>query len=120
MRRPSRSRGLTDAARSGMHRLILLQSADGSWDLTEDLASVIGRDVVELRAAVQVAQGPQQEISRAWGTALALAWLARNAAEAEDEWHLLAIKARTWIGNTAAVPSSGSTWIREADQFLTV
>ena len=118
VQRPSRSRAPVNVARSGMHRLILLQSADGSWQLTEDLASVIGRDLVELFAAVQAAKGPQKEISRAWATALALAWLGRNAADAEDEWHLLAIKARTWIDKTAAVPSSGSTWIREANRFL--
>jgi Ca-activated chloride channel family protein len=120
MRRPSGTGGLTGAARSGMHRLILLQTAEGSWDLTEELAAVVGRDLVELRAAVQVAKGSQQEISRAWATALALAWLGRNATEAEDEWHLLALKARTWLDKTAAVPASGSTWIQAANQFLGV
>jgi hypothetical protein len=101
-----------------MHRLILLQSADGSWELTEDMASIVGRDLLELRAAVQGATGPQPEILRAWATALALAWLGRNAADAEDEWRLLAVKARTWIAGAAAVPSSGSTWTQEAERFL--
>jgi hypothetical protein len=101
-----------------MHRLILLQSADGSWELTEDLASVVGRDLVELRTAVQDATGPQTEILRAWATALALAWLGRNAPDAEDEWRLLAVKARKWLDSTAAVPPGGSSWIHEAERFL--
>jgi hypothetical protein len=101
-----------------MHRLILLQSADGSWELTEDMASIVGRDLLELRAAVQGATGPQKEISRAWATALALAWLGRNAADAEDEWRLLAIKARKWLDSTAAVAPGGSSWTQEAERFL--
>jgi Vault protein inter-alpha-trypsin domain/von Willebrand factor type A domain len=118
VRRPSRSRAQANVARSGMHRLILLQSADGSWELTEDMASVVGHDLVELRTAVQGATGPQAEILRAWATALALAWLGRNAADAEDEWRLLAIKARKWLDMTAAVPPGGSTWIEEARRYI--
>jgi hypothetical protein len=113
----SRSRARAAAART-MHTLVLLQSSDGSWDLTDELASIVGRDLVELRSAVQAATGPEAEVLRAWATALALAWLARNAAEAADEWRLLADKALKWINDVSAVPPGGSTWIGRATALI--
>ncbi len=103
---------------SGMHSLILLQSADGSWELTKDLASVMGRDLAALRSAVQGASGSDSDVLRAWATALALTWLRTNAADNEDEWRLLAAKGRKWIDGTAAVPPGGRTWIDKADEYL--
>ncbi len=35
-------------APAGMHALILLQAADGSWELTEQLACIFGRDLDDL------------------------------------------------------------------------
>ena len=101
-----------------MHALILLQAADGSWELTQELASIIGRDLVELRSAVKGATGPQPELLRAWATALSIAWLGRNAADVEDEWRLLAAKAQRWIDGASVVAPVGGAWLEEAKSYL--
>ena len=106
-----------------MHRLIVLQAADGSWGLTKELASIIGRELIELNAAVHGATGATgapDEVLRAWATALALAWLEHTVADSEDEWRLLAKKARRWLDATKAVPPRGGGWVEAADGFLRV
>jgi hypothetical protein len=108
---PSRARSA--AARPGMHALVQLQQADGTWELTKELASIIGRDLDDLRSVVNGA-GADPEVLRAWATALALAWLVRNAKAAEDEWRLLAAKAERWMAQTTFVPPHAATWVEEA------
>jgi hypothetical protein len=101
-----------------MRALIVLQAADGSWELTRDLASILGRDLVDLVSATDDATGFRDDVRRAWATALAIAWLEQNAADGEDEWRLLAAKGRKWIDGTSAVPPGGGTWTDAAGQFL--
>jgi hypothetical protein len=114
-----RPRGARRAAASDrMHELIVLQSADGSWELTPHLASIVGRDLAELRFAVDDLTGPREAILRVWATALAIAWLIENAIDVQDEWHLLADKGRRWIDNTTRVSPVHRTWIDEARNFL--
>lgn len=108
----------TDAPPPGMPVLIALQAADGSWDLTTDLAAIIGRQVSELEAAFSGASGVQSDVRRAWATALALAWLQLHAAAVEEEWRLLGDKARKWIDDVSAVPPGGWAWIDAARQYL--
>ena len=103
-----------------MHELIVLQAADGSWELTKELASLIGRDLDDLRSAIENARGSGNDVQRAWATALALAWLEEHAAEARDEWRLLAAKAREWIDATPAIPPGGGTWMDAAMECLRV
>jgi hypothetical protein len=67
-----------------------------------------------LRRSVQGAKGSDEDVLRAWGTALALAWLLTHAADAETEWHLLAEKARGYLAQTSAVPPGGGSWIDAA------
>jgi hypothetical protein len=103
---------------SGMDALILLQQADGSWDLTLQLASLLGRDLEELRAAVPPVTAPAAQARRVWATALAIAWLDRHAPDRRDEWHLVAEKGRRWIQHTTLVPSGGRTWTALATEYL--
>ena len=105
-------------ARSRGDALIVLQRADGSWDLTVELASLLGRDLQDLRAAVPPVTGPAAQGTRAWATALAIAWLDRHAADRKDEWHLVVEKARNWIQVTTAMPSDGRTWTAIATDYL--
>ena len=115
--RPS-PRPSSDFPRAGMHALIVLQAADGSWELTKKLADLIGRDLSDLRAAIEDARGSRDDVRRAWATALALAWLEQYAAAANDEWRRLAEKAREWIDATPAIPPGGGTWMDAARQSL--
>ena len=115
--RPS-PRPSADSPRTGMHYLIVLQAADGSWELTRELAALIGRDLSDLRSAIEDARGSRDDVRRAWATALALAWLEQHAANAEDEWRMLATKGREWIAATPAIPPGGGLWIEAARKFL--
>jgi Ca-activated chloride channel homolog len=100
----------------GFHAVVKLQRADGSWDLTSELAGVIGRDVSELEAALKDA--PADEVRRAWATALALVWLATRANEIADEWELLAHKATEWLDAVAPAAPGETTWMQKATLFL--
>ena len=73
-------------------KLITCQNACGSWTLTSTLEDVLGksRDQLELSMPSQV----NQEV---WTTLLALIWLYGFKMVVRDEWHLLAMKAASWL-----------------------
>jgi hypothetical protein len=98
--------------------LIVLQGADGSWDLTVELASLLARGFEELRAALPAVSGSPAQVRRVWATALAIAWLERHAADRQGEWHLVAEKGRNWIQQTRVVPSGGRPWTELAAEYL--
>jgi hypothetical protein len=102
----------------GLDFIATLQDADGSWWLTEQLAEVLGRELAEIQRALEGASGDQTLVSRAWATALALAWLQLNASEWQDEWQYLGAKARKWLDDVDARPRGGRTWIDLARRFL--
>ena len=118
--RPSESR-LTSAERfaTDMIRLVSLQRADGSWELTPELARAIGHDLAELEAALADATGNADEARTAWATALALAWLEEHARDAEGEWRLLAEKARAWLTGVTARPAPGVSWADAGARLMT-
>ena len=93
-----------------LDRLVALQRADGSWDLTKDLAAVLGRSIKEMEGALAGASGDRKEARRAWATAVALVWLERWADE-RDEWELLAAKAQDWLARVTARPKEGMSWL---------
>jgi hypothetical protein len=76
--------------------LIALQRADGSWDLTGELAAVLETTRSRLQAA-----SPQAATSRGWATALAIAWLREHGIERKSEWDLLVRKAVQWLDGHA-------------------
>ncbi len=98
-------------------RLIRLQSANGSWDLNRELADMIGKalDVLESEIA---AIGASREFRTAWATALAIAWLRRHAADARDEWEMLAAKAEHWLETSAPPRPDRRQWIDRAEEVL--
>lgn len=95
-----------------LDRLVALQRADGSWDLTEELAQALGRPLAELEKKLGRLKDPDSR--RAIATALALVWLERQAKEAEAEWSLLARKARRWLDKCTARPDGGQSWLEVA------
>jgi hypothetical protein len=118
--RPSDSR-LTSAERfaTDMIRVVSLQRADGSWELTPELARAIGHNLAELEAALADATGNADEARTAWATALALAWLEEHARDAEGEWRLLAEKARAWLSGVTARPAPGVSWADAGARLMT-
>ena len=115
----SRARRPSSAAQppGGMHALIALQGADGSWDLTRELCAIIGHELTALEAVLSGATGHPDEMRRAWATAMALVWLAERAGGSEDEWRLLAAKAHRFLDAVAAVPQSRGSWFDAAKRF---
>ncbi len=80
-----------------LDRLVALQSADGSWDLTPEFAEIIGRSLDELEAELRGAPGGRAVARRVAATSLALEWLEREATAERVEWEMLAEKARRWL-----------------------
>ncbi|XP_019602980.2 von Willebrand factor A domain-containing protein 5A isoform X1 [Rhinolophus sinicus] len=74
-------------------QLISLQKADGSWDLNEGLAMVLGMSLEDILAALPIQNGD----SSGWATVLAVLWLHANAKDMKSEWELLERKAVSWI-----------------------
>ena len=101
-----------------MLAVVSLQRADGSWDLTEDLARALGQSLAKLQVAQISDTGNPDEAGRAWATALALQWLERDAPTLGDEWRMLAAKGRAWLESVTAKPASGRTWSDEAARHL--
>lgn len=98
--------------------LVALQRADGSWELDDALAAVLGLPLATLEAPLAGATGDPAPLRSAWATALALAWLERNEGDARDEWLLLARKARAWLDATGLGAPSGRPWAEEARSAL--
>lgn len=102
---------------TGLHALVKLQRADGSWELTQELADGIGRSFAELDSMAR-SLSSSRDASRAWATALALAWLARFASKDAAIWQMLGAKATAWLDAVVTRPASGRDWIEEAAAFL--
>ena len=93
-----------------LDRLVALQKAEGSWDLDEELATVLGVPLATIEKALAGMPGDPALLRRAGATALALFWLERSAADAKDEWRLLARKARAWLDASGVLPPGGGRW----------
>jgi Ca-activated chloride channel family protein len=93
--------------------LVALQRADGSWELTRELAKVLGRRLEELEASLPPAIGDTKDARRAWGTALAVIWLEARP-ELAAQWEILAEKAREWLARCPSQPREGTSWLHAA------
>jgi len=101
-----------------LQALIVLQRADGSWDLDRRFADAIGRTLRDMQLVIAAAQGSDEDVRRAWATALALAWLRKYAAGREDDWRMLSQKAEKWLHGVAAILPGRWTWFDRAEAFL--
>lgn len=97
-----------DAHSRGHDALVALQAADGSWELTGELARAVGKGLDEIEETAAGVAGDRRLVRRALATALALAWLEREAADARDEWALLAAKGRQWLATCGVSPAAAS------------
>jgi Ca-activated chloride channel family protein len=109
-RGPSEPSARAVEATRPLDRLVALQKADGFWDLDEELATLLGAPLREVEEALAGTLGDPALLRRAAATALALLWLERYAAEARDEWRLLALKASLWLRLEGVLPPGGSPW----------
>ncbi|XP_041087625.1 von Willebrand factor A domain-containing protein 5A-like isoform X2 [Polyodon spathula] len=80
-----------------MLTLISLQKADGSWELSDSLATVFEKTLQEVLSSM-----PGEVSDRAvWATVLGLLWLHGFRADLKDEWEFLAMKALSWVKGRA-------------------
>ena len=103
-----------DAPADPVQRLIALQRADGAWELTRALAAAMGHTLADLEKALDGLASATTTTRRVWATALAVAWLERNADDAAAEWRLLALKARRWLDGLEPVSPGGRSWLDAA------
>lgn len=99
-------------------RLVELQAADGSWDLTREFARAIGKPLAELEEALAGATGDAKTARRALATALAVHWLDRYAGEWRHEWEMLAWKAVRWLEGCGAAAPGGGHWLALAERTI--
>ncbi|XP_016071414.1 PREDICTED: von Willebrand factor A domain-containing protein 5A [Miniopterus natalensis] len=85
--------GLSPQPDDHLVQLISLQKADGSWDLNEGLAMVLGVSLDDILAALPI----KSVDSSGWATVLAVLWLHDSCKDMKCEWELLERKAVAWI-----------------------
>jgi len=97
--------------------LVALQQADGSWDLSQELAAVLGLRFADL-ISIPLGSENADEARRALATALAITFLETRASSQHREWELLAAKATRWLTRVKAVPPGGESWRKLAHNLL--
>jgi Ca-activated chloride channel family protein len=87
-----RVREMLSSVARPLDAVVALQRANGSWNLTRDLAARVGIAFDRLQSARPDAIEPD-----VWATLVALAWLAAHASGDHVEWQGLADKSETWL-----------------------
>lgn len=90
--REIRASGADGGSIRRLDKLVALQRANGSWELTRDFADRVGVEFDRLRSAWPNAIEPD-----VWATLVALAWLEAHAQAERLEWQGLAGKAENWL-----------------------
>ncbi|KAK3949384.1 von Willebrand factor type A domain-containing protein [Pseudoneurospora amorphoporcata] len=94
-----------------LEALVNLQQFDGSWSWSQQLLDILGQSQsTEERYGVSV---PNTNIL---ATALVLAYLEVKLADEEDEWEILADKAREWLRSELA--SSGQQGLLSVEEYV--
>ena len=75
--------------------LVSSQQANGSWILNAGLSRLLGKALVELEGACPVEC--RDDMAGVWATLLALCQLRRKYSSQQDEWELIAMKAKSWL-----------------------
>jgi len=96
--------------------LINLQSAQGSWDISNTLGSVLGIPQQIIESSLQQ-EGLSDSKRKCWATLLALAYLDLFFSENGSEWKLLADKATKWLSNQI---DSLDTWKDKAKNVVKI
>ncbi|XP_018426332.1 PREDICTED: von Willebrand factor A domain-containing protein 5A-like [Nanorana parkeri] len=97
---------------SALLRLISLQNADGSWNLTPEFSAVLGIYETNIKA-----RNPNQNVEvSVWVTVLAVIWLHATNLDQREEWELLEGKAFSWV--RARAGSSLGEFVRAGNELL--
>ncbi|XP_077334255.1 von Willebrand factor A domain-containing protein 5A-like [Lithobates pipiens] len=93
-------------------RLISLQNADGSWNLTPKISAVLGISETDIKTG-----NPDQNVEvSVWVTVLAMIWLHSTCVDQREEWELLEKKSVSWV--RAKAGSSLGEFVRVGNELL--
>ncbi|KAL6046730.1 von Willebrand factor A domain containing 5B1, variant 2 [Balamuthia mandrillaris] len=110
-----------------LSRLVTLQRANGSYALTQDLVSILrsassSLTLQKLQTSIPSAppssppQTEEEELLRAWATALALAFLEVKLGALHMDWSMMAQKSKRWLAKVPGVDSKA--WLSAATKLL--
>jgi len=99
-----------------LQQLILLQRANGSFQLTEDFAKMVGKSVKEITNSIPISLQQMKEKETIWATLLAIALFKQKYSEQQSKWKLLYNKATKFIAKETTV--SIESLIENAISFL--
>ena len=104
--------------RDYMHKVLSLQRANGTWELSNALAHHVGIHVRQIEDAIPPSALPPDAARTAWATALAIAWCGRYAPHLEPEWGPSARKARASL--EALMQGDTDAWMDAASALFAV
>ncbi|ELR17271.1 von Willebrand factor type A domain containing protein [Acanthamoeba castellanii str. Neff] len=110
---------LSATEQNKMDAILFSQNADGSWELNDELARALGKGLGELQRAIpaDVQKLHGAAAGQVWATVLALASLAAWFQAVEDEWELIAARARRFLAGLHVAADLASL-LALATQFL--
>eukprot|EP00118_Oscarella_pearsei_P020094 m.216420 g.216420 ORF g.216420 m.216420 type:complete len:248 (+) comp39869_c0_seq3:4460-5203(+) len=74
------------------------QQASGAWPMSKTVANLVGKSIHDLKRLSPLKKvSPDVDEFVIWATAIVLVWLKVKCADAQDEWELMANKARKWL-----------------------
>ena len=115
---PVGSVGLSNTINNKMNQIILLQGADGSWKMDQNLCRLLDVQPTEVLHWMDSLQLPKH-LSQFWATCLAIAYLSTVFANVKDDWILLANKANQYIENCKVNNSlANKNWVDEAKTIM--
>ncbi|KAH3756410.1 von Willebrand factor type A domain [Pelomyxa schiedti] len=82
--------------RTTMQRIVLLQRADGSWDSSEEVCTLLGTTKSKVSGAVPTGDKSKPRVEEIWATLLVIAFLQEYLSDLEAEWQMLSGKAESW------------------------
>jgi hypothetical protein len=85
------------------HRLLMCQSADGYFELTKEIALILGEDLDDLQMLAKKIEGMDSKVNpdHVLATCLAILLLRKRARKYHEQWRKAELKARTWIEDNA-------------------
>ena len=84
-------------ALSMLFQLIALQKASGAWEMTDQLARILGRTKTELERACPDTSPAAKDDEKVWATFLALVLLAGKFESKKYEWEMVGKKGKKWL-----------------------
>jgi hypothetical protein len=108
-----------------LSKLVMLQRANGSFELNDKLAKLLGVPLARLEAllsSLTATTDKEKTKQQVWATAMALAYMEIRLASIADDWAMMADKSRRWLrGQTTGGDSTLAqvAWLDEAKKVLT-